>query len=406
MNDNAGRTREHIELANRFGARNYEPLPVVLAKGEGCWVEDVEGGKYLDMLASYSALNQGHLHPRIMQTLRDQAGRLTLTSRAFHNECMGPFLKKLCEITGMEKALPMNTGAEAVETAVKMARRWGYGAKSIEEDRAEIVVASNNFHGRTTTVVSFSTEEHYRRGFGPFTPGFRVVDFGEADALDRAVNENTCAVLIEPIQGEGGILIPPEGYLTTARRICSERNVLFILDEIQTGLGRTGRMFAWQYEDGARPDALILGKALGGGVLPISAVASSREAMDVFDPGSHGSTFGGNPLACAVASTALDVIVDEDLPGRASDVGGRFRDALASIRNDRVAEVRGRGLLIGVELVPEAGGARRFCEALMDEGILCKETHENVIRFAPPLVVEWKDIEWALPRIEKVLRMP
>ncbi|MHC5036997.1 MAG: ornithine--oxo-acid transaminase [Planctomycetota bacterium] len=403
MDNEAGTTREAIERCTRFGAANYAPLPVVLSHGDGCWCTDIEGRRYLDMLASYSALNQGHRHPRIMKALEDQAARLTLTSRAFHNDAMGPFLEQLCTLTGMEKALPMNTGAEGVETAIKMARRWGYEGKGIPDDRASIIVAANNFHGRTTTIVSFSTEEAYRRGFGPFTPGFTVVPFGDAEAVANAVDGTTCAVMVEPIQGEGGILIPPPGTLTAIREICSREKVLFILDEIQTGLGRTGKLFAWQHEPEARPDAMILGKALGGGVLPISAVVASAEAMEVFDPGSHGSTFGGNPLACAVAQAALDVIVEEDLSARSADLGARFMEALGRIDSPLVAEVRGRGLLIGVELIPEAGGARRFCEALLQEGLLCKETHDNVIRFAPPLTIEWGEIEWALERVEKVL---
>jgi ornithine--oxo-acid transaminase len=396
--------QEFIDLSDRCGARNYAPLPVVIAKAKGCWCEDVEGKKYLDMLSSYSALNQGHRHPKVLATLRAQAARLTLTSRAFHNDRMAPFLQQLCELTGMEKVLPMNTGAEGVETAIKMARRWGYWKKGIPDGKAEIVVAENNFHGRTTGVISFSTEEHYRRGFGPFLPGFVVVPFGDAGAVERAVNENTCAVLLEPIQGEGGIIIPPEGYLTKVREICKSRGVLFILDEIQTGLGRTGKLFAWQHEPASKPDSIILGKALGGGILPISAVAASAEAMGVFDPGSHGSTFGGNPLACAVACTALDVIVDEKLADNAAKMGERFMEALRALKSPLVREVRGRGLLIGVELVKDAGGAHKYCELLLQEGLLCKETREDVIRFAPPLVVKWKDIQWALKRIAKVLQ--
>jgi len=396
--------REHIRLVEQYGASNYAPLPVVLTQAKGCWCTDVEGKKYLDMLSSYSALNQGHRHPRVLRTLREQAGKITLTSRAFHNDAMGPFLKQLCKLTGMQKALPMNTGAEGVETAIKMARRWGYRTKSIPDGKAEIVVAENNFHGRTTGVISFSTEEHYRRGFGPFLPGFVIVPFGDAAALERAVNPNTCAVLLEPIQGEGGIIIPPQGYLTRVREICTRARVLFILDEIQTGLGRTGKMFAWQHEPASKPDAIVLGKALGGGIMPISAVAASAEALGVFDPGSHGSTFGGNPLACAIASTALDVIVEEKLADNAAKIGARFIGALRSLRSPLVREVRGRGLLIGVELVHGAGGAHKYCELLLEEGLLCKETREDVIRFAPPLVVKWKDIEWALPRIARVLQ--
>ncbi|MHC4781414.1 MAG: ornithine--oxo-acid transaminase, partial [Planctomycetota bacterium] len=338
MTTSSEATRECIELSEQVGARNYAPLPVVLTTGEGCWCTDVEGKKYLDMLSSYSALNQGHRHPKILKAMADQAGRLTLTSRAYHNDQMGPFLAKLCKIAGFTKALPMNTGAEAVETAVKMARRWGYAKKGIAPNEAKIVVAANNFHGRTTTIISFSTEEHYREGFGPYTPGFTTVDFGDVDGLAKAVDGNTCAVLLEPIQGEGGIVVPPEGTLTQIRKICNDTNTLFILDEIQTGLGRTGKMFAWQHEPGAKPDAIILGKALGGGVLPISAVLASEEAMDVFDPGSHGSTFGGNPLACAVGAAALDVLLDEDLPGRAAEIGDRFMDHLRRIESPHVTE--------------------------------------------------------------------
>ncbi|MHC4598219.1 MAG: ornithine--oxo-acid transaminase [Planctomycetota bacterium] len=400
------RTRECIEASERVGARNYAPLPVVLTHGEGSWCTDVEGKRYLDMLSSYSALNQGHRHPRILTALEEQARLLTLTSRAYHNDKMGPFLAKVCELTGQEKALPMNTGAEAVETAIKMARRWGYRHKAIPSNEAKIVVAANNFHGRTTTIISFSTEEHYREGYGPFTPGFTAVPFGDADAVADAIDDRTCAVLIEPLQGEGGIVVPPPGTLTAIAETCRREKVLFILDEIQTGLGRTGKLFAWEHEPGAKPDAIILGKALGGGVLPVSAVAASAEAMDVFDPGSHGSTFGGNPLACAVGLASLEVIIEEDLPGRAADLGARFAEALKRIDSPHVAEVRGRGLLVGVETVPEAGGARRFCLALLEEGILCNETHERVIRFAPPLTVSWEDLEWALERIEKVLKGP
>ena len=397
------KTDDLLKMAEAHSAENYHPLPVVLTRGEGCWVWDVEGKKYLDMLSSYSALNQGHCHPRIIAALNEQAGQLTLTSRAFHNDLFGPLVKRLTELTGLDKALPMNTGAEGVETAIKMARRWGYEKKGIPEDKAEIVVFENNFHGRTTTIVGFSSEAAYQRGFGPFTPGFKIVPYGDMEAVRGAVGPNTCAVLIEPIQGEGGILIPPAGYLTELAALCREQNVLFVADEIQTGLGRTGKPFAWQHEPDAAPDAIILGKALGGGVYPVSAVVARADAMDVFDPGSHGSTFGGNPLACRVALTSLDVLVDEGLVEKAAASGAYFMEKLREIGSSHVTEVRGRGLLIGVEVKAEAGGARPFCERLKEEGILCKETHELVIRFAPPLVIDREEMDWALARVEKVL---
>jgi len=396
------RTHRALQEAERWGAHNYEPLPVVLERGEGVWVWDVEGRRYFDMLSAYSALNQGHRHPRIIAALHEQAERLTLTSRAFHNDQLGPFLAELCALAGYEKALPMNTGAEAVETAIKAVRKWAYEQKGVPADRAEIVVCEGNFHGRTTTIVSFSSEELYRRGFGPFTPGFRLVPYGDVEALAAALGPNTAAFLVEPIQGEAGVVVPPEGYLRAAAELCRERGVLLVADEIQTGLGRTGRLFACQWED-VRPDVMILGKALGGGVYPVSAVLADAPIMDVFTPGTHGSTFGGNPLAAAVARASLRVIVEERLPERAHELGTWFMGELARIRSPHIAEVRGRGLLIGVVIRPESGPARPFCEALMRRGILAKETHEQVVRFAPPLVATREELESVLPAIREVL---
>ena len=399
------RTEEFIREAETWSAHNYHPLPVVIERGEGVWVYDVDGNRYLDMLSAYSALNQGHRHPRIVQALVEQAGRVTLTSRAFHNDKMGPFLKKLCQLAGFEKALPMNTGAEAVETALKAARKWGYLKKGVPENQAEIIAAENNFHGRTITIISFSTEPQYRFGFGPFTPGFKIVPFGDAEALERAITPNTVGFLVEPIQGEGGVIVPPEGYLRQIREITRRHRVLLMLDEIQTGFGRTGKMFAFQHED-ARPDILILGKALGGGVYPVSAILADNEVMEVFTPGDHGSTFGGNPLGAAVAMAALDVLVDEGLPERAQELGAYFMDRLRRIQSPYVKEIRGKGLLIGVEIKPEYGTARPFCEKLLRLGILAKETHAQVIRFAPPLVITREELDWALERIERVLTEP
>ncbi len=396
-------TQEYIELENQYGAHNYHPLDIVISRAEGIWVYDVDGRKYLDFLSAYSAVNQGHCHPRIYRALADQAQKVTLTSRAFRNDQLGLFCKELAELCDMEMVLPMNSGAEAVETAIKAARKWGYTRKGVARDKAEIIVCSNNFHGRTTTIVGFSTEEQYRDGFGPFTPGFVIIPYGNIEALKDAINENTVAFLVEPIQGEGGIIIPPEGFLTEARKVCQEHNVLFILDEIQTGLGRTGRLFAYQHEADAKPDMIIVGKALSGGFYPVSAVVSSRDILGVFQPGDHGSTFGGNPLACAVAREALKVIVEEKLAERSAELGHYFMQRLRTLQSKHVKEIRGRGLFIGVELHPEAGGARRFCEALKDEGLLCKETHEHVIRFAPPLVIGKEDIDWAFDKIKAVL---
>lgn len=393
----------HIELNKKYGAHNYEPLPVVIEKGEGCWVWDVEGKKYLDMLSAYSALNQGHRHPKIINALIQQASKLTLTSRAFYNDVLGRFFKKMHDITGFQKTLPMNTGAEAVETALKIARKWAYYKKGIPKYEGEIIVAENNFHGRTITVISFSTEAQYKDGFGPFTPGFKIVPYGDADAIKEAINEKTIAVLLEPIQGEGGVIVPPEGYLKKVREITKENNVLLIWDEIQTGLGRTGKLFAYEWED-ARPDILVVGKALGGGVYPVSAALADNEIMDVIKPGDHGSTFGGNPLGAAVAIASLDVIIEEKLPENAYKMGQYFMEKLKNIKSPCVKEVRGKGLLIGVEIKKECGTARPYCEKLKELGILAKDTHHQVIRFAPPLIITKEEIDWALERIEKVLQ--
>lgn len=397
------RTDEFIRDVERYSANNYHPLPIVIEKGEGVWVMDVEGKKYLDMLSAYSALNQGHRHPKIIGALMDQAQKVTLTSRAFHNETMGGFLKTLCQMSGFDKALPMNTGAEAVETALKAARKWGLVKKGVPENQGEIIVCENNFHGRTVTIVSFSTEAQYRYGFGPFTPGFVSVPFGDAEALEKAITENTVAILAEPIQGEGGVLVPPAGYLAQMRELATRHNVLMMLDEIQTGLGRTGKLFAHQYED-AKPDVLLLGKALGGGVYPVSAMLASNGVMDVFGPGDHGSTFGGNPLGSAVGLAALEVLEDENLVQQAYTLGQHFMAGLKAIDSPLIKEIRGKGLLIGVEIKHEYGKARPLCERLMELGILCKETHEYTIRFAPPLTITKEQIDWALERIAKVLR--
>ncbi len=396
------KTRLIIEETEKYSARNYEPLPIVLEKGEGVWVWDVEGNKYLDMLSAYSALNQGHRHPKIVKALKEQADKITLTSRAFHNDRMGEFLKLLCGIAGKEKALPMNSGAEAVETAIKAARKWGYLKKKVAEDSAEIIVCENNFHGRTTTIISFSTEPQYRYGFGPFTPGFKIIPYNDIQALKNAINENTVGFLVEPVQGEGGVIVPSPGYLKRAYEICKKNNILFIADEIQTGFGRTGRMFGCDHED-VVPDILIVGKALGGGVYPVSAILANNEIMDVFTPGDHGSTFGGNPLACAVGIASLEVIVEERLPERAAELGKYFMERLKEIKSPYIKEVRGKGLLIGVEIKKEYGTARPFCEKLAKLGILAKETHHQVIRFAPPLIIKKDEIDWALERIKKVL---
>lgn len=396
-------TKSIIKMEEKYGAHNYHPLDVVISKAERIWVYDVEGRKYLDFLSAYSAVNQGHCHPKIVEAMMNQAKKVALTSRAFRNDQLAFFYKKIVDVTGLPKVLPMNSGAEAVETALKAVRKWGYKVKGVPKDKAEIIVCENNFHGRTISIISFSTEEQYKDGFGPLTPGFKVIPYGNAQALKNAITENTVAFLVEPIQGEGGIIVPPDGFLKEAQKICNENRVLFILDEIQTGLGRTGKMFAHYWEEGVTPDGLILGKALSGGMYPISAFVSTEEIMDVFNPGDHGSTFGGNPLAAAIGQAALDVIIEENLPERALEMGNYFMDKLRNIKSDYVKEVRGRGLLIGVELKKEAGGARRFCEALQNEGLLAKETHEHVIRFAPPLVIEKDEIDWAVEKIEKIL---
>jgi len=388
-----------VQLEERYGAHNYHPLDVVVTRAEGVWVYDVDGKRYLDCLAAYSAVNQGHCHPRIYDAFVAQARRVTLTSRAFRNDQLPLLLEKLHDLTGMDMALLMNSGAEAVETALKMARKWGHTVKGIPEGRAQIIACEGNFHGRTISIVSFSTEAQYREGFGPFTPGFTVIPYGDARALEQAITPETCAFLVEPIQGESGIIVPPDGFLREAAEICRRHDVLLLADEIQSGLGRAGRLFAFEHE-GIRPDAIIMGKALSGGFYPVSAVAASREVMGVFKPGDHGSTFGGNPLACAVARAALDVIVDEKLPERSARLGAYFMDRVRAIESPVVREVRGRGLWIGVEItVP----ARPYCERLMQEGMLCKETHEKVIRLAPPLVITEEEIDWAVARLARVL---
>jgi ornithine--oxo-acid transaminase len=396
---------DFIELDKRFGARNYEPQDVVLTRGEGVWVFDVEGRRYLDCLSSYSAVNQGHCHPRILRALVEQAQRLTLTSRAFYSDQLALLYKELNELTGYDLALPMNSGAEAVETAVKVARKWAYRIKGVPRHQAEIIACQGNFHGRTISMISLSTEAFYREDFGPFTPGFVIVPYARADAIRKAITPNTAAVLLEPIQGEGGVIVPPGGYLEEVNEICRKENVLLMADEIQTGLGRTGAFFASQHEN-VRPDVITIGKALSGGFYPVSAVLADKPVLGLMEPGEHGSTFGGNPLAAAVAREALKVIVEENLADNAAQMGAYFQEQLAEIPSPHVREVRGRGLLIGVELKPEAGGARRFCEALRQEGILCKETHQHVIRFAPPLVINRTTIDEALPAIRRVLNMP
>ena len=395
-------TRDYIKLEDLYGAHNYKPLDVVLAKGQGIWVWDVEGNKYLDCLSAYSAVNQGHCHPRIMETLVEQAKRLTLVSRAFRNDQLGPFYEELCKLTNSHKVLPMNSGAEAVETVIKAVRKWGYKTKGVPEDQAEVIVCENNFHGRTITIVGFSTEPQYRDGFGPFTPGFKVIPFGDAQALRDAITDNTVAFLVEPIQGEAGVIVPPPGFLKEAKSICEEKDIMLVTDEIQTGLGRTGKLLAEEH-DGVEADVTLIGKALSGGFYPVSAVLSNSEVLGVFMPGDHGSTFGGNPLACAVARTAMKVLVEEGLIENAAEVGRYFFDLLEEIQSPYIKEVRGKGLMIGVELKPEAGGARRFCEELREKGLLCKETHENVIRFAPPLIVTKQDVDWAMERVGAVL---
>jgi ornithine--oxo-acid transaminase len=396
------RAEEYIALEDRYNAQNYKPLDVVLSRGEGVWVWDVEGKRYLDCLSSYSALNQGHNHPRIHRAMLEQAAKLTLTGRAFRNDQLPLLAQELCQLTGYEMMLPMNTGAEAVETALKAARKWGYEVKGVPDGQAEIITCKGNFHGRTITIVGFSTEEQYREGFGPFTPGFLTVPYGDAGALEEAITPRTVGVLLEPIQGEGGVVVPPDGYVRQVREACQRHNVLLIADEIQTGLGRTGKLFCCDWED-VRPDVLTVGKALGGGFYPVSAVLADRSVLGLFNPGDHGSTFGGNPLGAAVAREALRVLVEEGLVENALVQGEYLLGRLERLESEQVVEVRGRGLLTGVELRPEAGGARRFAEALKDQGLLCKETHEHVLRLAPPLVITREDVDWALECIERVL---
>jgi ornithine--oxo-acid transaminase len=391
--------QELIALEEQFGAHNYHPLDVVIERAEGVWVYDVEGKRYLDCLAAYSAVNQGHCHPRILATLIQQSSRVTLTSRAFRNDQLPLLCKELHELTGFDMALPMNSGAEAVETAVKAARKWGYKVKGIADGKAEIVVCANNFHGRTVTIVSFSSDEQYRDGFGPFTPGFRIIPYGDSNALRAAITPNTCAFLVEPIQGEAGIVMPPPGYLKEAEAICREHRVLFMCDEIQSGLGRTGKLFAYMHEN-VKPDVLIVGKALSGGFYPVSAVLASKEVLGVFHPGDHGSTFGGNPLACAVARSALRVLVEEKLVERSAELGAYFLGLLQSMRSPDLKEIRGKGLWIGIELLSPA---RPYCEALKEVGILCKETHDRVIRIAPPLTITREEVDWAFGRIRRLV---
>ncbi len=397
-------TQDFIDLEKQYGARNYKPIDVVLERGEGVWVWDVEGKRYLDFLSAYSAVNQGHAHPRILNALIQQASRLPLTSRAFRNDQLPLLAKQLCELLGYDRMLPMNSGAEAVETTIKMVRKWGYKVKGVEDGLAEIIIAKGNFQGRTTTIISFSDEPQYRDGFGPFTPGFVGVDYGDAAALEAAITPNTVAFMVEPIQGEAGIVLPPEGYLRQVREICDRHNVLLVCDEVQTGLGRTGKLLASHWED-VRADVITLGKALSGGFYPISVVMADEAVMGVFNPGDHGSTFGGNPLAAAIAREALSVLVEENMIENALVQGEYLLGRLKRLESEHIHEVRGRGLLIGVELKQSAGGARRFCEALKEEGLLSKETHDNVVRFAPPLIIKREDIDWAMERIEKVFSM-
>jgi len=398
----ASKTTALLAEVDKYSAHNYHPLPVVLERGEGVWVWDVDGKRYMDMLSGYSALNQGHRHPAIVAAAHEQIDQLTLTSRAFHNDQMGPFLKELCEATGFERALPMNTGAEAVETAIKMIRKWGYKVKGVAPDKAEIIVCENNFHGRTTTIVGFSSEAQYKDGFGPFTPGFVEIPYGDAAALEAAINENTVGFLFEPLQGEGGVIVPPDGFIKKARELCTKHRVALMADEIQTGLGRTGRMFCCDWES-VRPDVLIVGKALGGGLYPVSAAIADEEFMGVFHPGDHGSTFGGNPLGAAIGRAALRVILDEKLPQRSDELGQWFVKQLKAIASPHVKEIRGRGLMIGVEIKVSSGTARPFCEALEERGVLAKETHHQVIRFAPPLTITQEELEFALEQATAVL---
>ena len=396
------KAKDYIDLEQKYGAHKYHPLPVVITKAKGVWVWDVDGKKYIDMLSSYSAINQGHLHPKIVRAAVDQMRRVTLTSRAFSNDRMGPFLKKLCKVSGMEMALPMNTGAEAVETSIKLARRYAHQKRGVPENEGEIIVCENNFHGRTTTIVGFSSDPDSRRGFGPFTPGFVTIPYNDIPAFRKAINSKTIGILVEPIQGEAGIFVPDEGYLTELRRICTEKGILMILDEIQTGFARTGKMFCYQHEN-AKPDILCVGKALGGGLYPVSASLSSREIMSVFTPGSHGSTFGGNPLAAAIGEASLDILIDEKLADRSKEMGAYFLKGLQDIKSKKIKTIRAKGLLIGVEFrLGQGETVRPICEKLMKKGVLAKDTHEKTVRFAPPLVISKKEIDWAMARIKEV----
>ena len=395
--------QKYIQLEQAFGAHNYKPLDVVLSRGEGVWVWDVAGNKYMDCLSAYSAVNQGHCHPKIMQTMMDQCQKLTLTSRAFRNEQLGLFYRELCELTNSHKVLPMNSGAEAVETVIKTVRKWGYKVKGVAPDQAEIIVCRNNFHGRTITIVGFSTDDNSRRGFGPFTPGFKIIPFGDASALEDAITANTVGFMVEPIQGEAGVIIPPQGYLKEAKAICEKHNIVLILDEIQTGLGRTGKLLAEEH-DGIEADLTLIGKALSGGFYPVSAVLSNTEVMGVVQPGEHGSTFGGNPLACAVARTAMKVLIEEKMIENSAGMGDFFINGLKQIKSSKIRKIRGKGLMIGMDFHPELGGARQYCEKLKEKGLLCKETHDHIIRFAPPLIITQDQVEWALERIETVIK--
>jgi len=395
--------QHYIDLEDKYGAHNYKPLDVVLTRGQGIWVWDVAGNRYMDCLSAYSAVNQGHCHPEIMKAMIEQAQKLTLTSRAFRNDQLGLFYKELCEITNSHKVLPMNSGAEAVETVIKAVRKWGYKVKGVPENQAEIIVCRNNFHGRTITIVGFSTDNYSREGFGPFTPGFKIIPFGDSDANKKAVTPNTVGFLVEPIQGEAGVIIPRAGYLKSVKDVCRKNNIVLILDEIQTGLGRTGKLLAEEH-DGIEADLTLVGKALSGGFYPVSAVLSNSEVLGVLRPGEHGSTFGGNPLACAVARKAIQVLIAENMIENAAKMGAYFLEELKKITNPKIKEVRGKGLMIGLEFYPDAGGARNYCLKLKEKGILCKETHDNIIRFAPPLVIKKQDIDWALEQIEPIVK--
>ncbi len=397
------RTKQYIQKTDKFGAHNYKPLPIVLEKAQGVWVWDVDGNKFMDMLSAYSALNHGHRHPKIVERAKKQLDKVALVSRAFYAEKLADFNERITKLTGYGMTLPMNSGAEAVETAIKLIRKWAYTVKKIPRYESEIIVCSDNFHGRTTTIISFSTDEDYKKDFGPFTPGFKIVKYGDINELKKAINKNTAAFLVEPIQGEAGINVPPAGYLKEAKKLCEENNVLFAVDEIQTGLGRTGKLFCYMWE-GIRPDMLIVGKALGGGLMPISAVLADEPIMGLFKPGEHGSTFGGNPLACECALAAMDVLEEEHLVERSAELGSYLLQKLKDLNSPLVKEVRGKGLLVGVELKPEVGSARPYCEALMKKGLLCKETHDHVIRFAPPLVITKEELDWAIGLVKEVLK--